>query len=223
MFKIKIFVLFFMLSIVICSCGEKPSNVSEIKPGAINLSPELKELLQDSAKIIIYDNKKPISAGFLTDIQNGKNDLFVLNLSDGEHLIEVYLSGPNENVVYMLDRVKTFVMPDIKNSIDIELGTPLKFDKRESIDLYLNKEVSVSVKIDNSRLPEGITNPQIHWSIDNIENGSSELGIIIPDNTKAIIKGPSALPSPVSGHYLGAYYEANGKKFISVIKINYLE
>ena len=219
-YKIE-YILFILFLIVAYSCGDKPISEIEIQPQTITTPSDINELLGDSARIIIYDNGKPISRSLLTDVANGNKDLFLLQLPSGEHLLEVFLTGPNENVVYMLDRVRTITIPDIKNTLNIELGQPLKFNTK-SIYLEKNQEVSVSVIVDAKKLPEGFTSPEIHWTIDNIENGNSELGTITPDKLQATIKGPATLPSSIT-HFLGAYYEANGKKFISVVKLNYVE
>ncbi|MCX7957467.1 MAG: hypothetical protein N3B13_00275 [Deltaproteobacteria bacterium] len=214
------FVFTLFILILLFSCGEKPESVTEINPPEIKLSPEIEELIGDSARIIIYVNGRIVSKGLRNEIKE-KKDFFVLNLPPGKQLVEVFITGPNENVIYALDRKIATVVPDIKNSIDIEIGPPLKFDTKV-VNLAPGDEIIVTARIDASRLPEGLKNPPLKWTIDNIEGGNDELGLITTNGNSATIKGPSTLPSG-QNHYLGAYYEADGKKFIAVIKINYTE
>lgn len=217
--KISIILLWAVL-IAIISCGEKPESQIEIAPAEIVLSNELNEVLGDSAQILIYSDQKLIAKAFLSEIKESKS-FFVLSLAGGEHLIEVFLSGPNENVIYMLDKKVVNLIPDVKNSVDIRLTAPIKFDTKV-LNLSLNQEVIVTAKIDSTKLPEGAKNPELHWTIDNIEGGNEELGTIVSNGATATIKGPSALPSSPN-HYIGVYFEIEGRKYNSVIKINYIE
>ncbi len=209
-----------VFAVLLLSCGEKPLSLTEVNSPEIKLPADIQELIGDSAQVIIYSNGKMMAKGTASDIKNQK-DFFILNLPVGEQMIELFITGPNENVVYMLDRKKVNIIPDVKNSLDMEIAPPLKFDTR-IINLTLNDEVIVTAKIDSSRLPEGLKNPELKWTIDNIEGGNNEIGLITSNGNSATIRGPSALPSG-QNHYLGAYYEADGRKYLAVIKINYIE
>ncbi|MCX7944102.1 MAG: hypothetical protein N2746_06300 [Deltaproteobacteria bacterium] len=204
----------------ILSCGDKPISEVDLNILEIKLPSELEFLIGDSAQILIYGNGKLYKKGYLKIIREQK-DFFIIDVPIGEWKIDVFITGPNENVVYLLDRKKVNIRPDFKNTVELELQPPIKFDTK-IVNISPNSEVIVTAKVDNSRLPEGLNNPQIKWTIDNIEGGNSELGIIISNGNTATIKGPPTLPSS-QNHYLGAYYEANSKKYISVIKINYVE
>ncbi len=218
---IVLFQILFLLTLSL-SCGEKPKTDLETATLTINLPQDIKELLSDDVIISIYDNGERIAENSLNNILTDNRDFFNLNhLKPGEHNIAIYLTGPNTTVVYMLDRKKVNLLPDIENRISMELAQPIKFNSKV-INLSPNQELLIEAKIDSSRLPEGVTDPEIKWTIDNILNGNEELGTIISNNKTATIKGPSTLPSSKT-HYLGASYEVDGIKYISLLKINYLE
>ncbi len=215
-----VFIFLIIISTSFYFCGESPELNIEVNPPTINLPSILTELLGDSAQVNIYDNGLPVANALLDEISVRKNS-FLLTLPCGEHLIEVFITGPNHNVVYMLDRRKISLIPDMKNSLDINLASPIKFNTK-SINLSPGGEIIVTASIDNSKLPEGLQNPELKWSIDNVENGNTEIGTITGNGNTVTIKAPTTLPSS-ENHYLGAYYEANGKKYISIVKITYSE
>lgn len=217
----NIILLLILFAFIFISCGEKPITVSEIIPSDIKLSDDIDDNLKDSAQIIIYIDGIPVSKGLKNEFKSRK-DLYLLNLPIGEHSIDVFVTGVNENVVYALDRKKVNIYPDIKNTLNIELAPPIKFDTK-IINLPLNGEVIVTARVDNARLPENFKNPTIVWTIDNIEGGNHHIGLVLSNGNSATIKGPSTLPSPDDIHYLGAYYELDGKKFIGIVKIKYIE
>lgn len=203
------------------SCGDKPKSEMGVASITVNIPHEIEELIGNSAELFIYDNGRPIANDLLSNIRT-ENRLFLSrNLGSGKHNIAIFLTGPNPDVVYMLDRKDLNLLPDIENIVSMELAQPIKFNIK-ILNLSPNQEVVVEAKIDSARLPHGVTSPQIFWTIDNILNGNEELGTITAEKSSAIIRGPSTLPSSVP-HYLGAYYELEGKKFISVVKINYIQ
>ncbi|MGC8926606.1 MAG: hypothetical protein ACP5QK_01645 [Myxococcota bacterium] len=219
--KRTIMLLFLMgLISILISCGDKPESQIETIPAIINLPADLDNMLRDSAIITIYSDNKIVSQAKLGEIKDNRN-FFVLNLSSGEHLIEVFITGPNENVIYMLDRKPVNLIPEVKNSVDIQLGPPIKFDTKV-INLSLNQEIKITARVETSKLKDDIKNPEIHWTIDNIEGGNEEIGKITASGNTAILKGPATLPSS-NDHYLGAYFELENKKYVSIVKINYIE
>lgn len=203
------------------SCGDKPRSEMGMASITINIPQEIEDLTGDSSELLIYDNGRPIANDLLSNIKTGNRLFLSRNLGSGEHNIAIFLTGPNHDVVYMLDRKDLNLLPDIENIVYMELAQPIKFNIK-ILNLSLNQEVVVEARIDSARLPHGVTNPEIFWTIDNIPNGNGELGTITAEKNSATIKGPSTLPS-FGPHYLGAYYMLEGKKFISVVKINYIQ